>query len=86
MAGTLRNANPGQPVAVRFRDGSMHCMVKVPNPTGRTRMKGQFVCNSACNLPTKRPSRRCGFGGGMMQGGGYQPRIQQRRPLALPGY
>jgi hypothetical protein len=78
-SGALRNAQPGQPVAVRFRDGSMHCMTKVPNPTGRTRFKGQFVCNSMCNLPTKRPSRRCGYAGAQMGygGGGYQ----QPRPM-----
>ena len=55
MAGELRNVQPGQPVAVRFRDGSMHCMVKVANPTGRTRYKGKFVCNSACSLQLSDP-------------------------------
>jgi len=61
--GTLSNAQPGQPVAIRFRNGSMHCMVKVPNPSGRTRYKGRFVCNSACGLPAKHPSRNCSMAG-----------------------
>lgn len=78
MAGTLRGAQAGQPVAVRFRDGSMHCMVKVPNPSGRTRYKGQFVCNSVCNLPTKRPSRRCGMGARAM--------TQQFAPRQIGGF
>jgi hypothetical protein len=61
----------GGPTPVRFRDGSMHCMVRVVNPTGRTRFKGKFVCNSMCGLPTKKPSRKCGYsGGGLMYGGG----------------
>jgi hypothetical protein len=65
--GTLANAQPGQPVAVRFRNGSMHCMMKVPNPSGRTRYKGKFVCNSACGLPAKHPSRACGGVGQVQQ-------------------
>jgi hypothetical protein len=66
----------GGPTPVRFRDGSMHCMVKVVNPTGRTRFKGKFVCNSMCGLPTKKPSRRCGYSGGqrMIQQQGYGQR------------
>ena len=68
MAGTLRNVQPGQVVAIQTRNGP-RCMTKVANPSGRTRYKGQFVCNSACGLPTKKPSRRCGGMGGqrMMQ-------------------
>jgi hypothetical protein len=72
MSGTLRNVQPGQAVPIQTRNGP-RCMTKVPNPTGRTRFKGMFVCNSACGLPTKKPSRKCGgFRGGMMQqyGGG----------------
>ncbi len=75
MAGTLRNIQPGQVVPVRMRDGSSRCMTKVVNPTGRSRYKGKFVCNSACGLPTKKPSRRCGGIGGFTQAprmlGGY---------------
>jgi hypothetical protein len=73
MAGTLRNVQPGQVVTVHTKLGP-RCMTKVVNPTGRTRFKGQFVCNSACGLPTKRPSRRCGMGQRMMPQMGYQPR------------
>lgn len=75
MAGTLRNVQPGQPVVIQDRNGNRRCMVKVANPSGRTRYKGRFVCNSACGLPTKKPSRRCGGIGGqrMLQApmGGY---------------
>ena len=74
MAGTLRNIQPGQVVPVHMRDGSMRCMTKVVNPTGRSRYKGKFVCNSACGLPTKRPSKRCGMGGMM------QPSMQRFLP------
>ena len=93
-AGTLRNVPPGQAVPIQTRNGP-RCIRKVPNPTGRTRFKGQFVCNSVCGLPTKRPSKKCGgigqpmlqYGGGM--GGGYSapmtsfPNYSRR---ALPGY
>ena len=72
MSGTLRGISPGQVVTVQTRNGP-RCMTKVANPTGRTRFKGMFVCNSACGLPTKKPSRKCGGGGRMMMQG-YQPR------------
>lgn len=65
------------PTPVRDRNGNMHCMVKVVNPTGRTRYKGKFVCNSMCGLPTKKPSKRCGYGGG-------QSYIPQRSYPMLP--
>jgi hypothetical protein len=77
MAGTLRNIQPGQVTVVQTRLGP-RCMTKAINPSGRTRYKGQFVCNSACGLPTKRPSRKCGYGQRMMQPMqhmGYQPRL-----------
>jgi len=97
MAGTLRNVPPGQAVPIQTRNGP-RCIRKVPNPTGRTRFKGQFVCNSVCGLPTKRPSKKCGgIGQPMLQYGGYgggggmpmQHQMQQfpnysRR--GLPGY
>jgi hypothetical protein len=62
-----------QPTIVPFKDGSRRCMVRVVNPTGRTRTKGRLVCNSACGLPTKKPSRKCGGIGGqrMLMQGGY---------------
>lgn len=63
MAGTLRNVPPGTPVPIQTRNGP-RCIQKVANPTGRTRFKGQFVCNSRCGLPTKKPSKRCGGIGG----------------------
>jgi hypothetical protein len=65
MAGTLRNVQPGVPVPIQTRNGP-RCIQKVANPSGRTRFKGQFVCNSRCGLPTKKPSKRCGYGGGQM--------------------
>ena len=86
MAGALRNISPGQVVTIQTRNGP-RCMTKVPNPSGRTRFKGRFVCNSACGLPTKKPSRKCGggFSGGFTQGMGMMPNYNmgQRR---LGGY
>lgn len=84
MAGALRNISPGQVVPIQTRNGP-RCMTKVPNPSGRTRFKGRFVCNSACGLPTKKPSRKCGggFSGGFTQGMMPNYNMGQRR---LGGY
>jgi hypothetical protein len=81
MAGQLRNVPNNVPTRVQFRDGSMHCMIKVVNPTGRTRNKGKFVCNSMCQLPTKRPSRKCGYGGGQ-----FMPQLQAPQQHRMLGY
>ena len=80
MSGTLRGVSPGQVVTVQTRNGP-RCMTKVANPTGRTRFKGMFVCNSACGLPTKKPSRRCGGGIGM-----GRMMMQPRQQLGYRGY
>lgn len=83
--GTLANAAPGQPVPIRFRNGSMHCMVKVPNPSGRSRYKGRFVCNSACGLPARHPSRNCSTAGVTMRSQA-QSFFPQTGNMMLPGY
>jgi hypothetical protein len=59
MRGQLRNAPLNTPTATRSTKGKSQCFVLVADPRWPRGRRAQRVCNSACGLPSKKPSAHC---------------------------
>lgn len=76
----------GEPVATRSASGRVGCYRMVPDPRFQGGRRAQRLCNSACGLPAKHPSSRCGVSLPAYQGGGFQrPMVGQYQPQ-IGGY